>query len=253
VSARFLMALFESIYVIALAGWIGGALFLSSGIIPLVFKQLDAVQAEKLVRALLPRYCVWGAICGALALSSMVAVPLCYPEYRGAKVGVQALAIISCILITLYVGNSPTPAPNAGRAPSPSSRGRISALGRRASFLSALVAITGIALLIAFATRAAPTTSGIVELTPEERARYDEAIGRVIEQMEVKYGFRQPAPPRAGELFKTGSPIDPETVKEVESYYAQKRRKEDGTGGSRSSAKPAGRTAHPNDSSGRSR
>ncbi len=114
-SARFLMALFDSIYVIALAAWIGSALFLSLGLIPLIVKQLGPEPAEKLVRALLPRYCVWGAICGALALSSMVAVPLCYPEYRGVKVGVQALAIISCILITLYVGNSKTSVRNEPR------------------------------------------------------------------------------------------------------------------------------------------
>ncbi len=35
-SARFLMALFDSIYVIALAAWIGSALFLSLGMIPLI-------------------------------------------------------------------------------------------------------------------------------------------------------------------------------------------------------------------------
>ncbi len=109
------MALFDSIYVIALAAWIGSALFLSLGMIPLIVKQLGPEPGEKLVRALLQRYCVWGAICGALALSSMVAVPLCYPEYRGVKVGVQALAIISCILITLYVGNSMTSAMNEAR------------------------------------------------------------------------------------------------------------------------------------------
>ena len=63
-SARFLMALFDSIYVIALAAWIGSALFLSLGLIPLIVKQLGPEPAEKLVRALLPRYCVWGAICG---------------------------------------------------------------------------------------------------------------------------------------------------------------------------------------------
>ena len=58
-SARFLMALFDSIYVIALAAWIGSAVFLSLGVIPLIVKQLGAEPGEKLVRALLPRYCLW--------------------------------------------------------------------------------------------------------------------------------------------------------------------------------------------------
>jgi hypothetical protein len=239
------MALFDSIYVIALAAWIGSALFLSLGVIPLIVKQLGTEPGERLVRALLPRYCIWGAICGALALPSMVAVPLCYPEYRGAKVAVQALAIISCILITLYVGNSLTSAMNEARAPGSSRHGRFTPLYRRAFSLNALVSITGVGLLVAFATRAAPTTSGIVELTPEERARYDVAIGRVIEQIEVKYGFRQASPRRSGEPFGAEPAIDPETVREIESFYAQKRRKEDTSAGRGAAAKPARGTGVP--------
>ncbi len=247
-SARFLMAIFDSIYVIALAAWIGSASFLSLGMIPLIIKQLGPEPGENLVRALLPRYCVWGAICGALALPSMVAVPLCYPEYRGAKVGVQALAIISCILITIYVGNAMTSAMNEARDTGRSRPGRLTPLFRRAFSLNALVSITGVGLLIAFATRGGPKTSGIVELTPEERARYDVAIARVIEQVEVKYGFRQHLPGKSGELIEARPAIDPETVKEIESYYAQKRRREDARAGRGAAAKPARGTGVPSGS-----
>jgi hypothetical protein len=231
------MTLFDSIYVIALAAWIGSALFLWLGVTPLVVKQLGAEPGEKLVRALLSRYCVWGAICGAIALPSMVAVPLCYPEYRGAKVGVQALAIISCILITLYVGNSPVSAMTEARTTGPSRRGRLTPLYRRALSLNVLVSIIGVGLLVAFATRAAPKTSGISELTPEKRARYDVAIGRVIEEIEIKYGFRQPAPRRSDQPIEAEPAIDPETVQEIESFYAEKRRKEDARAGRGAAAK----------------
>jgi hypothetical protein len=239
VSARFLMAVFDSIYVITLAGWIGSALFLSFGVFPLVLKHVPEEQAQKLVSSLLPRYGLWGAICGALALTSMVAVPLCFPEYRGATVGVQALAIIGCILIALYAGNSLTPTGSGGRVSSPLSHSRFLQVCRRASVLIAAVAVTGIALLTAFATRAAPKTPGIVELTPDEQVRYDEAIGRVIEQVEVKYGFRQPSPARPGEPSQTSPLIDAETVREIEAYYAEKRRKEDARRGRSAAAKPA--------------
>jgi len=239
------MALFDSIYVIALAVWIGSALFLSPAVIPLIVKQLGPEPGEKLVRALLSRYCVWGAICGALALTSMVAVPLCYPEYRGAKVGVQALAIISCILITLYVGNSATSPRNEARGAGSSYQGPYPPLDRRAFSLNALVAIAGVGLLAAFATRAGPKTSGIVELTPAERARYDLAIGRVIEQIEVKYGFRQPSARKPGEPLEAEPAIDPEAVKEIESYYAQKRRKEDARAGRGAAAEPIRGTGVP--------
>ena len=175
-SAHLLMALFDSIYVVALAGWIGSALFLSSGVIPLIFNHLDAEQADELVGTFVPRYCAGGAICGALALSSMVAVPLCYPEYRGAKVGVQAVAVIACILITLYVGNSLTSALGKAQRDWVIVAGASCAAFSSRCSLSAVVLITASGLLVAFATREAPKTSGIVELTPQERARYDRAI-----------------------------------------------------------------------------
>jgi hypothetical protein len=232
------MALFDSIYVIALAVWIGSALFLSLEVIPLIARQLRADEGSTMIGALLPRYCVWGAVCGALALPSMVAVPLCYPEYRGTQVGVQALAIILCIMITLFVGSSLARAAKELRALGLARQERLSPAYRRALSLNAVVAVTGVGLLIAFATRAAPKTSGIVELNPEERARYDVAIARVIEQIEVKYGFRQPSPPRPGEPFETERGIDPETVREIESFYAQKRRKEDARAGRGKTAKP---------------
>ena len=245
-SAHLLMALFDSIYVVALAGWIGSALFLSSGVIPLIVNHLDAAQADELVGTFVPRYCVGGAICGALALSSMVAVPLCYPEYRGAKVGVQAVAIIACILITLYVGNSLTFALGKARATGASWRERVAPLSRRARSLNAVVLITASGLLVAFATREAPKTSGIVELTPQQRARYDRAIARVIEQIEVKYGFRQPSARRSTESTDPGPAIDEETIKEIESYYAQKRRKADTNARRDAAAKPAsGNDTHP--------
>ena len=36
-------------------------------------------------------------------------------------------------------------------------------------------------------------------MTPQERARYDAAINRVIEDVEVKYGLRPPRPLGPGE------------------------------------------------------
>ena len=66
--------------------------------------------------------------------------------------------------------------------------------------------LIGLSLLAAYAARPAPKTSGIVELTPQERARYDAALNRVIEDVEIKYGLRPPRPKDAGESVKSGSP-----------------------------------------------
>ena len=75
-----------------------------------MFKAIGAESASKLVRAIYPRYYIGGAIAGAVALPAFVAGPLCYREYRGAMVGVQAMAIIFGILLMLYGANSLTPA-----------------------------------------------------------------------------------------------------------------------------------------------
>jgi len=166
VTARSLLGLFDSVYVLALTAWVGSILFLSFGIAPLIFKALDAESSAKFVRALFPRYYAWGAIAGAVALPSFVAGPLCFPEFRGPMVGVQAMTILFCILVTLYAGNSLTPAINAARDSGPAGEARFNRLHRRAVLLNMLVLLIGCALLVRFATRPSPQTSGIIERFP---------------------------------------------------------------------------------------
>ena len=82
-SARFLLGFFDSVYVIALTAWVGSILFFSFAVAPVIFTVLGPEAGGRFVRALFPRYYAWGAIAGAVALPAYVAVPLCYPEYRG--------------------------------------------------------------------------------------------------------------------------------------------------------------------------
>jgi hypothetical protein len=161
-----LLGLFDSAYVLALTAWVGSILFLSFGVAPMIFKVLEPAGAAKLVRALFPRYYTWGAIAGAIALPSFVAGPLCFPEFRGPMVGVQAMAILFCILLTLYAGNSLTPAINAASDAGPANKARFNQLHRRAVLLNAVVLLIGCALLVLFATRPAPRTAGIIERFP---------------------------------------------------------------------------------------
>ena len=169
VTARYLLVLFDSAYLIALTAWVGSILFFSFGVAPIIFKVLGAEAGARFVRSLFPRYYLWGAISGAIALPSMVAVPLCFPEFRGPMIGVQALAIIGCTLIMLYAGNSLTPEINRARDAGPSGHPRFEQLHRRSVRLNALVLVVGLGLLVGFATRLAPRTSGILEKTPAER------------------------------------------------------------------------------------
>lgn len=165
-TARSLLGLFDSIYVLALAVWVGGIPAVAFGAAPLLFKVLDAAAAAKFVRTFFPRYYLGGAVAGAVALPSLVGGPLCYPEFRGPLVGVQAMAVVACILIALYGGNSLSPALAAALAGGPAGEPRLRRLQRRAILLNTLVFLIGCMLLIRFATRPAPQTSGIIERFP---------------------------------------------------------------------------------------
>jgi len=223
VPARFLLAIFDSVYLLALTAWVGSILFFSFGVAPLIFTALGEESGGKFVRAMFPRYYAWGLMCGAIALPASVAAPLSFPEYRGPAVGIQSLVIVACILVTLYAGNSLTPAINAARDAGLEGQARFERLHRRSVWLSMIVLLAGIGLLISFANRPAPRTSGISELTPGERARFDAELGQVIEQVETKYGFRRGQTAADGSAVTPGTAVDSEMVREIESYYQQKR------------------------------
>jgi hypothetical protein len=229
-SSRFLLSVFDSVYVVALTAWVGSILFFSFAVAPIVFSVLGEQAGGKFVRALFPRYYLWGAIAGAIALPAFVARPLCYQEFRGPMVGVQAMVILAGILSMLYGGNSLTPAINQARDAGPSGQRRFEQLHRRAVRLNALVLVVGLGLLIAFAVRAAPRTSGLVELAPAEQARYDAAINRVIENVEIRHGMRPHAARPPGESAERDPIVDDETVKEIESLYDRKRLRDQARG-----------------------
>jgi hypothetical protein len=181
VTARFLMVVFDSVYLIALTAWVGSVLFVSFGVAPIVFKVLGAEAGGRFVRALFPRYYLWGATSGAVALPSSVAVPLCFPELRGPWIGAQAFVIVAATLIMIYAGNSLTPAINAARDAGASGQDRFERLHRRSVRLNALVLLLGLGLLVAFAARPRPRTAGIIEPSPSERTAAElESLNKAV-------------------------------------------------------------------------
>ena len=225
-TARSLLALFDSIYVLALTAWVGSVFFFSFGLAPILFKEPGADSGGKFAKALLPRFYAWGTSWGAVALPSLMGVPLSFPEYRGPLVALQAMSLLAGILVMLYGGNTLTPALNAAQEALPEGKQRVDRLRRRAVRLNHAVLVLGVGLIVAFANRPAPRTSGIVEMTPRQRARYDQSIGRVIEDMEVKQGLRVPkllSP--AAEPASEGEPpaVEARAVEELDEIFARKR------------------------------
>jgi hypothetical protein len=221
-----LLAFFDAAYLLALTAWVGSILFLTFGIAPVIFPVLGAEAGARFVRALFPRYYAWGATCGAIALPAYIGVPLAYPEYRGPIVAVEALAILACLLIMLYAGNSLTPAINAARDAGPAEHARFERLHRRSVRLNGLVLVIGLALLIAHATRPAPRTSGIQEMTPKERARYEAQIGAILADIDQRQRRAGPQTPSTGSSGTEAArfTIDEATIRELVRIYGKRQR-----------------------------
>ena len=116
-TTRHLLALFDSVYVLAMAAMVGGIVFFSFVAAPIIFRVLGAEAGGRFVRALFPRYYLWNAILGSIALPAFVAGPLCFPEFRGISVGIESLILLAIILTMLYGGNSLVPQINRAGTP----------------------------------------------------------------------------------------------------------------------------------------
>jgi hypothetical protein len=171
VNARFLLALFDTVYLLALATWLGGTAFFTFGLSPWILKVFDAKTGEWFIRDRLPRFYAWGATAGAVALPALVGGPLSFPnELRGPAVGIQAIVVVLAALIMLYCGNALAPAIGAVQKLGAASAERFRQLQRRLIFLNCLVMVLGASLIAGYVLRPKPRSSGIQELTPQERA-----------------------------------------------------------------------------------
>jgi hypothetical protein len=169
VTARTLLGIFDSVYLVALASWVGSTLFFSFEVAPILFRVQGPESGARIVRALFPRYYLWGVISCALALPSLICGPLGFPELRGAMVGIQAGLILLGLGIMLYGGNTLARAINSARDEGLASSGRFDRLLKRSLILNIVALAIGIALLVGFASRKAPRSSGIEERSAAHR------------------------------------------------------------------------------------
>ena len=68
-----MQTLFNFIYLLSLACWLGSIIFFSFIGAPGIFKTLDREKAGEVAGVIFPKYYVLGYICGGLSLSALVA------------------------------------------------------------------------------------------------------------------------------------------------------------------------------------
>ncbi|HVA39747.1 MAG TPA: DUF4149 domain-containing protein, partial [Candidatus Binataceae bacterium] len=87
------------IYLLSLVCWLGGMVFFSALVAPVVFKVLPMAQAGKLQAVLFPRYYLLGYICGAIAV--VLAIFLCATRAPRTWWAIAALALIVALGLTV--------------------------------------------------------------------------------------------------------------------------------------------------------
>jgi hypothetical protein len=169
VDARFLLYLFDTAFLLAVAVWLGAILYLFSVLSPLFSKIPDADFRRRWLRTLLGEHYLCLTCCAAIALAAMVCGRITHNEYRGPFTGLLAIVAISSILITTYGHHSLGPIARGNPVAGPSARAEWSGFTRRDVILNGLSLILGSTLLIAHVARPAPRSTGVIELTPTQR------------------------------------------------------------------------------------
>jgi hypothetical protein len=170
VTARVLLAIFDSVYLLALSGLVGSTLFFVFGVAPILYQVLGAELGRKLMRAMVPFYHVWGVLCCAIALPALICGAFCFPELRGLMVGAQAALIVACLVMLLFSISTMTPLIIEARDKGPTSSWRFERLYQGSVRFNTIVLVISVVLLIGFATRKGLRTDGIEEHSPRDRA-----------------------------------------------------------------------------------
>lgn len=95
-----LIALF--VYLLALACWLGGMIFFTSIIAPVVFTLLPIAEAGKLVAGVFPRYYLLGYVAGAISVA--LAIYFVIEQQPRLWWSLSALALTAALGLTLYAG-----------------------------------------------------------------------------------------------------------------------------------------------------
>lgn len=96
------MAVTLFLYLLCLALWLGGMVFFSAFVAPILFTRLPEAQAGAVVNAVFPRYYMLGYVAGVIALI----LAIYFVAARGPRGwwSLAAIALAAALALTVYAG-----------------------------------------------------------------------------------------------------------------------------------------------------
>jgi Domain of unknown function (DUF4149) len=148
------------LYLLSLVCWLGGMVFFSALVAPVVFKVLPIAEAGKLQAVLFPRYYLLGYICGVIGLIG--AIYLCATRTPRVWWAMAAVALLIALGLTVYAGAVVRPRVDAIRTvseeanPDPARRAEFDRLHHLSVLLNGAVMLLDVGALLATAIALTP-------------------------------------------------------------------------------------------------
>ncbi len=149
-----MVALF--VYLLAIVCWLGGMVFFTAIIAPVVFTLLPIPEAGKLVAGVFPRYYLLGYVAGGIGL--VLAIFFAVERPQRLWWSLSALALAAALGLTVYAGTVVRPQVDAVRSvveeasPDPARRAEFDRLHRLSVMLNGGVMLLNLAALLTTAT-----------------------------------------------------------------------------------------------------
>jgi hypothetical protein len=148
------------LYLLSLVCWLGGMVFFSALVAPVVFKVLPIAEAGKLQAVLFPRYYLLGYICGMIGLIG--AIYLCATRTPRVWWAMGAVALLIALGLTVYAGAVVRPRVDAIRTvseeanPDPARRAEFDRLHHLSVLFNGAVMLLDVGALLATAIALTP-------------------------------------------------------------------------------------------------
>lgn len=147
-------------YLLCLMCWLGGMVFFSAIVAPVIFSQLPIADAGKVVSALFPRYYLLGYVAGGISL-----ILACYiSAIRAPRLwwALAALGLAIALGLTFYAGQVVRPKVDAIRSvaeetnPNPERRAEFDRLHRLSVIINGAVILLNLGVLLSSAAALTP-------------------------------------------------------------------------------------------------